>query len=537
MHSRPLRRVVATMSAAVLAVAALAACSGGSGGAGGEDGDSLVLAWSSTPSQLDPNVFTGLTWIYASDAHMATLLDYGLDVPDDEIIQVDDVVPGLAESWEPNEDKSQYTFTLRQGVMSPYGNELTADDVIYSFDRMLSDPKTLASSIFFPTANVDKSQPWTKIDDYTLTYNLTAPSAISLSILTYPALGILDSTEVQKHATDADPWASEWLASNTASFDMYTLKSLEPENEIRYEPNPNYYGGEPEFDEIIIRAVPDGSSRVQLLVSGEVDMIDQPPLDQLTTIDDSSNAFVSAMPDLNRHNLTFNGADPIMGDPAVRAAISKAIDREAIVETIYQGYAEPALTPQASGILADQPTIGEYDPEAAQAELADAGYPDGFTMQLAYNAARPGPYAENMARLIQSDLAEIGVTVNLQAVPALADFEAGVTAKQYQSYLYTERPSQPDVVFGQFAYLFGSSSLNKSGYQNAEFDRLTTEALALAAGAERDEAIEGALELLATDQPIAQLVEVNDVVGISNRISGYRAVPTGGVPFRAITKE
>ena len=537
MGSRQTRRVGIVAAVLVMATS-LVACGDNEKGGGGssESSDTLTVAWSSTPTQLDPNVFTGLTWVYALDAAMGTLFEYDTTIPDDQLILPDHVVPSLAESAEPNEDGTSYTIKLREGVDSAAGNELTADDVVWSFERMYSNPASLQAAILLKTANVDPENPMEKIDDYTVQFNLTAPSAIALSVLAYPLVGILDSDEVKKHATDDDPWGGEWLAKNTASFGPYQLDSIDPGTEVRFGPNPNY-DGERGFDNIVIRAVPEGSSRAQLLLSGEVDMISEPPIDQLKTIDDSSVAFVSQQPDTNRHNLTVSGKSEALSNPLVRQALNYAINRDGIVDAIYQGYAQPATNPVASSLWDDQPTMGEYDPEKAKELLAEAGYPDGFEMTLTYNAERPGPFAENLARLIQTDLKAVGITMNTQAVPSNTDFEAGVADQKYEAYLYTERPAIADIGYDLFLYLGSTSALNKSGYDNPAFDDAANRVLTTAPGPERDTAVQDAFAELVKDDPLVSLVEIPDLVGISESIENYHAIPTGGWPFQDLKRK
>lgn len=536
MASRHTRRVGILAATLVLATS-LAACGNNDDGGGGSgSSDTLTVAWSSTPTQMDPNVFTGLTWVYALDAAMGTLAEYDTSVPTDELIGPEDVVPSLAESFEPNEDGTSYTIKLREGVESFYGNELTADDVVWSFDRMYSNPASLQAAILLKTSNVDPEKPMEKIDDYTVQFNLTAPSALALSVLAYPLVGILDSDEVKKHATDEDPWGGEWLAENTASFGPYQMESLDPGNEVRFGPNPNY-DGERGFDNLVIRAVPEGSSRAQLLISGEVDMISEPPIDQLKTIDDSGTAAVSQQPDTNRHNMTVSGKSEALSEPLVRQALNYAINREGIADAIYQGYAEPATTPVASSLWEDQPTMGEYDPDTAEDLLAEAGYANGFDMTLTYNNERPGPFAENLARLIQSDLGAVGINVETQAVPSNTDFEAGVAEQKYEAYLYTERPAMADVGYDLFLYLESTSALNNSGYNNPEFDEAARNVLVTAPGPERDGYVEDAFAELLENDPLVSLVEIPDLVGISESVEGYKAIPTGGWPFQDLKRK
>ncbi len=531
MASRVSRQLGVASAAAALVV--LAACSGSSDNKSSAGGNTtLTMAWANVPTQVDPGVYTGNTMVYATDATLSGLLEYDYSkATEDTVIGTDQVVPGLAESFEVNDDRTEFTFKLRQGVKSQYGNEMTADDVLWTFERFLSNAKSIQANSLMAPANVDPAKAVEKVDDYTIRYNLTAPSSISLSILAYPIMGILDSTELKKHVTDADPYAGEWLAKNSAGFGPYQLDSIVPGEELKLSLNPNYWDKKPYFENILVKNVPNGASRAQLLMAGEVDLISEPPIDQLKKIESSDKSAVNVQPDTNRHNFNLSMKDPDLKKPEVRKAINMAIDRETISKSVYQGYAKPAWTPVPSGMLADQDPMIEYNPDEAKKLLADAGYADGLDFEVAISSERPGPYAENIARLIQSDLKKIGVTVTIKNIPSPADFEEAVTAQSLQSYLYTDRPSQPDPGFSMYLYNASTSALNKVGFANKEFDALVAQTLKLDQGEERDAIVSDALQMLRDNQPIFSLVEMPDISGEAADLQGRISVPSGGYPY------
>lgn len=535
MRSKISRQLGVLSASAALVV--LAAC-GGSSDEPAAGGDStLKMAWANVPTQFDPMVYSGNTMVYATDATLSGLLEYDYSkASNDKIIATDEVVPALAESFEVNADRTEFTFRLRQGVRSQYGNEMTADDVVWTFERFLSNPTSLQANSLMAPANVDAKKAIEKVDDRTVRYNLTAPSSISLSILAYPIMGILDSTEAKLHATKKDPYAGEWLAKNSAGFGPYQLDSLTPGEEIKLSQNPNYWDKKPFFEDILIKNVPDGASRAQLLMAGEVDLISEPPIDQLKKIEESKRSKVTVRPDANRHNFNLSMKDPDLRKPEVRRAINMAIDRETIASAVYQGYAKAAWTPVPSGMLADQEPMIEYNPDEAKKLLADAGYTDGLKFEIAISSERPGPYAENIARLIQSDLKKIGVTVAIRNIPSPADFEAAVTAQSLQSYLYTDRPSQPDAGFSMYLYNSSTSALNKVGLANPEFDVLVGKTLQLDKGAERDKIVDDALQMLRDNQPIFSLVEMPDITGEAADLEGRIALPSGGYPYANLNR-
>ena len=527
---------LATVAVSVLALM-LSACGGGDSSAdkGGGDGNkALTVAWPSVGSQLDPNVFEGLTAVYNMDPYLEGLLNYDTSAGGDRVLGVEDVEPALAESWEVNEDRTVYTIKLRKGVKSEYGNELTADDVVWSFDRMLSAPTGLAAGVLFPSANVDPKEPMQKVDDYTVTYHLTAPSSVGLAVLAYPIVGIIDSKAAKDHATDEDPWASDWLAKNSAGFGAYKVEELSPNQSITYVANENYWGEAPDIKRVLIRAVPEGASRAQLVQSGDVSLAADIPIPQRAAIESADNAEIVQQPDTNRHNISLNTRDPKLADARVRRALSLAIDREAIVDAVYQGYAEPALTPMASSLIPGQEQSVSHDPEAARQLLQEAGA-GTLSLTLTINNERPGPFAEDMARLIQADWNKIGVKTQIDAIPSGADFEAAVAKKSLQAYLYTERPAFADPGYALFLYLNSGSSLNNTGYANKELDALIKQILATEPGEERDALLKQATDTIAADSPTINLVEVPDVVATATDLTGYTALPTGSTAFEDLS--
>lgn len=534
------RRKISVAAAAVTALAIpLTACGGGDSGssnASGGGGGALTVAWPSVGSQLDPNVFEGLTGVYNMDPYMEGLLNYDTSKGGDRVLGIEDVEPALAESWEVNEDRTVYTLKLREGVLSEHGNELTADDVVWSFDRMLSAPTGLAAGVLFPSANVDPEEPMRKVDDYTVTFHLTEPSSVGLAVLAYPIVGIIDSDIAQENAGPDDEWANEWLSSNSAGFGAYSVESISPSQSIRYVANENYWGEAPAIEEVVIRAVPEGASRAQLVQSGDVNLATEIPIPQRSAIADGGSAEIVEQPDTNRHNISLNTRDPQLSDPRVREALGMAIDREAIVDAVYQGYATPARTPMSSSLIPDQDESVSYDPEAARTLLADAGAED-LRLTLTINNERPGPFAEDMARLIQANWDEIGVTTEIDTIPSGADFEAAVAEKSLQAYLYTERPAFADPGYALFLYLSSGSSLNNTGYANQELDELIGDILATEPGEERDALLTEATDTIAEDNPTINLVEVPDVVATSGGLSGYVALPTGATAFEDLTWE
>ncbi len=167
-----------------------------------------------------------------------------------EVLDPANVEPHLAESWTVHDDGVRYVFKLREGIMSPYGNELTADDVEWSWAKSFDQKRT--GNFIAKVSNVAGVKALSK---YEVEFTLSAPSSIFLKALTLYVPGIYDSTETKKHATTDDPWALKWMQSNTAGFGAYHLESVKPDDAAVFVANENYFGEQPYYDKVIYKGL------------------------------------------------------------------------------------------------------------------------------------------------------------------------------------------------------------------------------------------------------------------------------------------
>ncbi len=510
------------------------------GGDAGE-GAIMTMAWPSVASNLDSAVYQGLVSHNMGVNYMGTLFRYDPDAATEtEVVCAQCLTPELAESAEIAEDGLSYTIKLREGVMSSSGNEMTAKDVEWSFDRA-NEVSAITGAFLFAVAGVDKDNPIDVIDDYTITFNLKANNQIAKSILAWYGTGVYDTAQIEADGgiTDDDPWAQDYLGSNTPSFGPYTLASMTPGEEVRLVANPNYWRGPASVGEVVVRAIPDPGNRVQLLLAGDIDYTYDIQFDQVAPINESDNAYVIEAIDTNRDDLVLNHQDPVLANVDVRRAISMAINRDALVTGPYGGLALPALDGLSSFLphpAATADKLVTYDPAAAQALIEAADIPADWSLEITYNLGRPGPHAEDVATLLAADLTAVGIPVKLTAVPSLADFEAAVGEKSLQSWLYTERPIIADAAYSISLYLGSASTLNSSSYASDELDALFGEALVTPPGDERDDLIAAANELVLDAQPIIYLVERPDFQAFSNSIDGFRSYPDGSIFIYELSK-
>ena len=447
----------------------------------------------------------------------------------------EDVEGEIAESWVENADGS-ITFTLRE-AMSPFGNTVTSADVKWSFDRMKEfDPIT---RFLFTVGSFDQDNLITVIDDKTFTVNVTQPNVLTLRTLNWYGTTIIDSVEALSHATGDDPWANDWLAVNTAAFGPYfiTADDYVAGESIRAKANPNYFRGAPFFDELVMRAIPESSSRLQLLETGDINYAEALSFSEFVSLETSGSAQAIRAPIANFDIIYLNFAFAPFADVRVRKAISLALDRDELLAGPYQGVGLPAVSFIDRDLPGPKvPAAEEFkkDIEAAKALLAETPFTaEELAFTLVAHNGRPGPQAEPLAVLIKSQLAEIGIDVTINVIAASADFNAGRSKQDgnppaFEAWLDTATPIVPDVAyFSALTYASGPLAINnRMGYANDNVDKLTVDALGLPNGAERDARLLELARELQESYPLIPLVETVNSQTLGNDISGFYVVAT-----------
>ena len=329
--------------------------------------------------------------------------------------------PELAESWEISDDGSVYTFHLRQGVMSDFGNEMTAADVHWSLEKAMAAGTT--GAFWLLVAGLTSIDQVEIVDDYTIRISGLYGDKLLPSLGT-GWLAIYDSAYLQdNHATEEDPYANEWLNQNTAGFGPYRVLEFGPGgDEMVLEARENYWGAQPALQRVIQRSVPDANSRLQLLLAGDVAFaaelttlgVEQAKTTDgvaVTRIYTTTGAFLA---------LTY---EPPFDDLAVRAAIAQAIPYQDIIDVVFQGDAvlwDSILIPPVPGYTNE--FFRGYDVEAAGAVLSGLDAP----LTLAY--ADGLPLDEEIAILVQNsfrEAASISTSRSSRGPPSTAASTAG----------------------------------------------------------------------------------------------------------------
>ncbi len=332
-------------------------------------------------------------------------------------------IPGLAVSWAPI-DETTWEFKLREGVTWHDGEAFNADDVIFSFDRLRAGIEGAPASPAFQLAKGGKE--WTKVDDYTVHITTEGPYPTMAEDLAMLPIVAQHVTEGKTASVDFNSGAA---AIGTGPF---MFEEFSPGNRVTVVKNPNWWGGDAGWDRVVFRPVGEESARLAALLNGDVDIIDYPPtvdLPQLEANPDftvstiASDRLIYMMPSYRHMEpfITANDGSAMMNplrDWRVRKALSLAINREAIRDRIMGGASLPTrnIVPPGFFGYVEELEADPYDPEAAKALLAEAGYGDGFRMTI----QGPNDRYINDARIIEAVAqfwTQIGITTDVDTMP------------------------------------------------------------------------------------------------------------------------
>jgi len=508
-------------------------------------GQSLRYANQGDLKSLDPDTLNETTTL----AHLGQVYE-GLIARDKDL----KIIPGLAESWETPEP-TRWRFHLRHGVKFQNGDPFTADDVVFSADRIRAKGSNLINRL-------DADVKVVKVDDYTVDFVLSQPNPILNS--QWDTWYIMDKKWCEENNSVAPtpvsattPTYASLHANGTGAF---SIESHQPGVKTVFKVNPNWWR-KPEHNlkEIVFTPISSDATRVAALLSGEVDIIEPVPLQDIARVDASPNAQVLKGPELRtiflgmdqtRDELLYSsvkGKNPFK-DVRVREAFYKAIDIEAIKSRVMRGLSTPSalmIAPQLFALSKDF-TRPKYDPDAAKKLLTGAGYADGFEITLDC----PNDRYVNDAAICQAVvgmLARIGVKVNLLAQPKAQYFAKVLKPGGYQTsfYLLGWTPGTFDShnVMHQIMGCRDNpkdptrGEANLGGYCNKEFDKLTDNVLQEADTAKRDLLIKQAFEIAIKDYAYIPLHQQALAWGVSKKLKVVQRADNQVLPYWMVKQD
>ena len=323
------------------------------------------------------------------------------------------LVPGVAESYTVSDDGKTITLKIRPGQKFHSGNPLTAEDVAFSVQRVILLDKTPAfifSQLGWTKDNVKDLVKAT--DEATATLTITedfSPSFV-LNTLSAGVGSVVDKKTVLANEKDGD-LGYEWMKTHSAGSGPFVLKSWKANESVTLEANPNYRHGAPKVKRVVIRHVPEPSAQRLQLEKGDVDIARNLTADQIQGLAGNADIKVEPFPKADLYYLGLNQKHEALSKPQVRQAIRWLVDYQGMADTFLKGRFQVHQSFWPAGFYASlDDTPFKLDVDKAKKLLAEAGYPDGFSIKL--DSSNSSPFTE-IAQSVQETLGKAGIKVEI----------------------------------------------------------------------------------------------------------------------------
>lgn len=532
------------MLALVLVVAMLATSLIGCGGSKGDDADKggdsatggkqLVVEIGPDPETIDPALNST-----SDGGNMILHLFDGLLIID----QDEQLAPGCAETWETSEDGLTWTFHLREGLKWSDGSDLTANDFVYSWKRVC-DPATAApyaETVLNAVKGYDDAingnldaLAVTATDEKTLVVELAKPCTYFGSLAAFATLVPVQEATIEKNG---ETWATQ--AETYISNGAFHITEWVPGSHITVSKNEYYWDADSiKLDSIKFLLMEDANAAYSAYQTGEALMIKDVPTDEVPSLSDNKEFHVDPM--IGTYYVSLNTEKEIFKDARVRKALSLAIDRDYVANTVMQGTYTPAYnfmgpgwTDAEGNSFIDGANGGnayysedyEANVEEAKKLLAEAGYPEGKDFPTITYSTNDDSYHKKVAEHLQQAWAEIGITMNIETVEwgqftsmrRNGEFEI---ARNGWVGDYTDASNQLE--------LFYSTNGNNDGkFNNKEFDEAIDLSRTTTDAAERSAALHKAEDIIINEGACIPLAYYSDFYLMSEKVQGAWHSPRG----------
>jgi cationic peptide transport system substrate-binding protein len=503
---------------------------------------SVIYCAEGSPDTFNPQLVTSGTTI---DATSNQLYDRLITYQGKE----NTLSPALAKSWHVTRDGKKVTFYLRKGVTFHQTDYFTpsrsfnADDVIFSFNRALNSdhPFHFVSGGNYPFfQNVGLSnliENIEKINDYTIRFHLSHADNSFLANLATDFAIILSAEYAEKLTKQK---AKSDIDTHPIGTGPFKLKEYRVGSLIRFYRHEQYWQEPAKIEQLVFDITPSNTGRLTKLLAKECDVAAYPIAHE--KIIQRTDLSLEAVTALNIGYFGFNVNKPPFDNKLVRQAISYAVNKEVLLEAVYQGKAEMAnsILPKTSWAYDESTSPQELNPALAKQLLALAGYGDGFTMNLwAMPIQRPyNPNAITMAKLIQSDLKKINIKVNIITYE-WNTFLQRLKRGEHQSFLLGWSADHPDP--DNFFSPMLSCSATKTGgnttfWCNQEYDAIIKKALQTTNMNQRKKYYAQAMAILTQEVPLIPVAHSKRYQARGNNVIGNILAPFGGINFYQVSK-
>ncbi len=510
--------------------------------AGSANAKTLIYCSEGSPEGFDPAPYTAGTTFNASSRPLYNrLVEFERGTTN--------IIPGLAESWEVSDDSLTYTFKLRKGVkfhttdfFTPT-RDFNADDVLFTFERQLKKDHPwnqytagIAWEYFDGMDMPALIKSIEKVDDYTVKFNLTRPEAPMIANLAMDFASIMSAEYAAKLEAEGK---KEMLNQQPVGTGPFKFVAYQKDAVIRYAAHDGFWNGKQPIDDLVFAITTDASVRQQKLKAGECHVAPYPNPADLADLKADPNLQVLEQEGLNVGYLAYNTTQAPFDNVNVRKALNMAINKQAILDAVFQGSGKIAKNPIPPTMWSYNDDIQDdpYDPEAAKKMLDEAGVKDLKMKIWAMPVQRPyNPNARRMAELIQADFAKVGVEVEI------VSYEWGEYLK-----LSKEKDRDGAVLLGWtgdngdpdnfLAVLLGCSAVggsNRAQWCNQEFEDLIQKAKTLPNNDAREPLYRDAQVVFKREAPWATIAHSVVFMPMSKKVTGYKMDPLGSHRFDGV---
>lgn len=453
----------------------------------------LKMALTVDPDGLDPHRTTAASTFQITNNLYDTLVKVSSD---------GEFVPGLAEEWKVSEDGLTIAFKLREGVKFHNGREMTAEDVKFSFERLKGEESPRAGDF----ANIVSI---TAVDNYNIEFATKALDVALVSQFAYPWTAIVPEEAVEQ------------LRNNPVGTGPFKLEQWVPQQQIVLTRNNDYFTPA-KLEKVSFIMMPDATSQITALQSGELDIINVSG-DAVPQFENNSEYSIIETQANAVQVMAMNLDNEALSDARVRQAINYAVDKQALIDTVWWGYGQEIgshYPPMLKEYLDTNEAI-TYDPEKAKQLLEEAGYAQGLTLEMYLPSSYPNYVAAG--QVIADQLKKIGLTINIHTVEWGFWLSDVYTGRKYDLTV-TGHTGRLDP-YALLARYHSESKENYMNYKNERVDEILTQVQQERDEQQRLKLYQELQQILAEDVPALYIQSPIGLTVTAANVAGYQSYP------------
>jgi peptide/nickel transport system substrate-binding protein len=486
------------------------------------------------PVNLDPHAITDFGSIWMLDNTYETLVRYKTREVKGKVVGTIDVQPHLAEVVEVSPDGRTYTFKIRRGVKFHSGDELTAEAVRYSINRMLTiglGPSRLIGQ-YMTTSSTEV------VDRYSVRIKLAKPCPFLLSLLAATNTGSIVNPKTVEAQGGIQPGKhNDWMSKNVDGTGPFKWGVWKPGESFELIANPDYWQAPPKLRRVTFRIIRDMSTQLLLLLRGELDIVYRLPPDLTKQLIGNPDITINREDQIGMHLIYMNNTMKPFDNKKVRQAVMYALDPYAINRAAAFGYATVARSPIPRPVEGWTPDLWPYkvDPVKAKSLLAEAGYPNGFKTELYFNAGNAE--REQTAIAAQSQLRKVGIEIEIRSIPwptFVTNYQDGkmpmftvnaISLPVAEDFLLSNYHSKNHGARGNFAF-----------YTNTDVDKMIDALVTTTDPAKRREILRTLQRQIADDAPVGWVYNALLLFAQRKWVKGWVLFPSSNWYFYPVSK-